>query len=184
MFGKEIIKSLKLFFTSDFLGDVASEVRAKSSFCGFKGSQGSGAITFDSITSDNNVNGAAINPEAGTVTIGADASYQVYHWTMTHSMQVSVSLQMKTEPGSYQKLWIAKNGEKQVDIVWHHTLSFSSLRMRVCLTSMLTCSTLGRAWSTAAGASSSTWLPATSSVCCRRETAHTTCLQSSFVSPL
>ena len=77
LWGKEKIKSIKFSLTSDFLGDVASEVRAKSSFCGFKGTQGSGAITFDSITSDNNVNGAAINPEAGTVTIGADAAYQV-----------------------------------------------------------------------------------------------------------
>ena len=54
-------------------------MHAKSSFCGFKKSQGNnGDIKFDSVTSDNNINGAAINADMGTITIGGSAaSYQV-----------------------------------------------------------------------------------------------------------
>jgi len=83
-----------------YLDDVASDVRAKSSFCGFTDIVGSGVVGFDRVTADSNVDGASIDGQTGLVTVGAEASYQV-----------SLSLQMKTDPGSTHKFWVSKNGE-------------------------------------------------------------------------
>jgi len=83
-----------------YLDDVASDIRGKSSFCGFTEIVGEGAVSFDRVTADSNVDGASIDGGTGLVTVGAEASYQV-----------SLSLQIKTDPGSSHKLWVSKNGE-------------------------------------------------------------------------
>ena len=56
---------------------MASDIRAKSSFCGFTEVVGGGLVSFDSVTADSNVDGASIDGGAGIVTVGAEASYQV-----------------------------------------------------------------------------------------------------------
>merc|ERR1711971_412387 len=83
-----------------YLDDVASDIRGKSSFCGFTEIVGEGAVSFDRVTADSNVDGASIDGGTGLVTVGAEASYQV-----------SLSLEIKTDPGSSHKLWVSKNGE-------------------------------------------------------------------------
>lgn len=83
-----------------YLDDVASDVRAKSSFCGFTDIVGGDTVGFNRVTADSNVEGASIDGGSGVITVGAEASYQV-----------SLSIQMKTDPGSSQKFWVSKNGE-------------------------------------------------------------------------
>ena len=56
---------------------MASDIRAKSIFCGFTEVVGGGLVSFDSVTADSNVDGASIDGGAGIVTVGAEASYQV-----------------------------------------------------------------------------------------------------------
>ena len=65
-----------LHFTG-YLDDVASDIRAKSSFCGFTDNVGGGAVSFDRVTADSNVDGASVDGGTGLVTVGAEASYQV-----------------------------------------------------------------------------------------------------------
>ena len=60
-----------------YLDDVASDIRAKSSFCGFTEIVGGNTVSFDQMTADSNVDGASINGGTGLVTVGAEASYQV-----------------------------------------------------------------------------------------------------------
>ena len=56
---------------------MASDVRAKSSFCGFTDIVEAGTVVFNRVTADSNVDGASIDGGAGIVTVGAEASYQV-----------------------------------------------------------------------------------------------------------
>ena len=64
-------------FVAGYLDDVASDVRAKSSFCGFTDIVGGGTVGFNRVTADSNVEGATIDGGAGLITVGAEASYQV-----------------------------------------------------------------------------------------------------------
>ena len=98
---------------------------------------------FDRVTADSNVDGASIDGQTGLVTVGAEASYQVdrmfltgledacsswleiYHNILTHGLfllQVSLSLQMKTDPGSTHKFWVSKNGENMVTEIFSTSL--------------------------------------------------------------
>ena len=56
---------------------MASDVRAKSSFCGFTDIVGGGTVGFNRVTADSNVEGATIDGGTGLITVGAEASYQV-----------------------------------------------------------------------------------------------------------
>ena len=56
---------------------MASDIRAKSSFCGFTEIVGGDTVSFDQMTADSNVDGASIDGGTGLVTVGAEASYQV-----------------------------------------------------------------------------------------------------------
>ena len=56
---------------------MASNVRIKSSFCGFTEIVGDGTVRFDRVTVDNNADGASIDAATGFVTVSSDASYQV-----------------------------------------------------------------------------------------------------------
>merc|ERR1712080_714014 len=69
-------------------------------------------VIFESVTSDNNVNGAAIIPSEGKIVVGAEASYQV-----------SVGFEMSATPGGDNKAYVSKNGEKQVESVIDYSSS-------------------------------------------------------------
>ena len=126
---------------------MASDIRAKSSFCGFTDIVGSGVVSFDRVTAESNVDGASIDGGTGLVTVGAESSYQVDRilctgledactswleyileyiygggnfdtWT-SFLLQVSLSLQMKTDPGSTHKFWVSKNGENMVTEIFY-----------------------------------------------------------------
>lgn len=56
---------------------MASDIRVKSSFCGFTDIVGSGVVSFDRVTAESNVDGASIDGGTGLVTVGAESSYQV-----------------------------------------------------------------------------------------------------------
>ena len=56
---------------------MASDVRAKSSFCGFTDIVGGDMVGFNRVTADSNVEGASIDGGSGVITVGAEASYQV-----------------------------------------------------------------------------------------------------------
>ena len=128
---------------------MASDIRAKSSFCGFTDIVGSGVVSFDRVTAESNVDGASIDGGTGLVTVGAESSYQVDRilctgledactswleyileyiygggnfdtWT-SFLLQVSLSLQMKTDPGSTHKFWVSKNGENMVTEIFYTT---------------------------------------------------------------
>ena len=106
-------------------------------------------MSFDRVTAESNVDGASIDGGTGLVTVGAESSYQVDRilctgledactswleyileyiygggnfdtWT-SFLLQVSLSLQMKTDPGSTHKFWVSKNGENMVTEIFYTT---------------------------------------------------------------
>ena len=87
MFGRSVAPQSSLYFVG-YLDDVASDVRAKSSFCGFTDIVGGGVVGFDRVSADSNVDGASIDGGSGVVTVGAEASYQVNRMLLTGLLEI------------------------------------------------------------------------------------------------